>query len=418
MLIDRFFTSLNDLICSASFKDKHRLDSKNFIRKRKMSFEEIIQFILNIPKKSLPIELGNHFKRMGMDKMITISKQAFSNARQNISSSAFQELYYLTTDIERLCTIFKKWHGHQLLAIDGTTLQVPDTDENRAYFGYQSNHREPMAMLKVSALYDPLNDIIADVSLSPYSTSEKKQAFELIHKQVYKNSDSAPIFLFDRGYPSRELIQEIERNNCLYLMRCRLRFIRSINECPLGDHDVMDTFKEISTRIRVIKFQLTPDTVEILITNIFDPEYTQEVFKELYFKRWGIETKYGEIKNRIRVENFSGKKPITVEQDFYAALFLSNIVAIFKEDLDDKIGEIKTQKKTEKTYQANRNYLIGILLENLFALVLGKVDRYRIIADIFEKSLRNRSQVRPNRTREHKTKHNRAYNSPNYKPSH
>ncbi|MDE7068249.1 MAG: transposase, partial [Schaedlerella arabinosiphila] len=37
--------------------------------------------------------------------------------------------------------------------------------------------------------------------------------------------------------------------------------------------------------------------------------------QDLYHKRWEIETKYGELKTRMRLENFSGKKPQAIRQD-------------------------------------------------------------------------------------------------------
>ncbi|MCL2602639.1 MAG: hypothetical protein FWD91_07485 [Treponema sp.] len=40
-------------------------------------------------------------------------------------------------------------------------------------------------------------------------------------------------------------------------------------------------------------------------------------FDELYNKRWGIETKYLELKQRLELENFSGRLVVdTVKQDF------------------------------------------------------------------------------------------------------
>ncbi|WP_139339560.1 transposase [Bacillus dakarensis] len=48
-------------------------------------------------------------------------------------------------------------------------------------------------------------------------------------------------------------------------------------------------------------------------------------FKSLYFKRWGIETKYDELKSKLQIQKFTGDTPVSVEQDFYASMFLSNI---------------------------------------------------------------------------------------------
>ncbi len=36
----------------------------------------------------------------------------------------------------------------------------------------------------------------------------------------------------------------------------------------------------------------------LLITNIFDDSFTSDDFKYLYHVRWGIESKYNDIKNK------------------------------------------------------------------------------------------------------------------------
>lgn len=60
------------LISSASFKEKHCLGKTAFTRNRKLSFQDIMYFVLSIPQKSLTTELDLFFCK----KSISISKQA------------------------------------------------------------------------------------------------------------------------------------------------------------------------------------------------------------------------------------------------------------------------------------------------------------------------------------------------------
>jgi len=55
-------------------------------------------------------------------------------------------------------------------------------------------------------------------------------------------------------------------------------------------------------------------------------------FKELYFKRWAIETYYNRFKNIIGVEHFSGTSCQSILQEFYCALYMSNMQAILTMD--------------------------------------------------------------------------------------
>ncbi len=66
----------------------------------------------------------------------------------------------------------------------------------------------------------------------------------------------------------------------------------------------------------------------ILLSNIFDDDFTPEDFKELYHLRWGIETKYDDVKNKLKSESFSGTGPLAIRQDFFATMFLNNLASI------------------------------------------------------------------------------------------
>jgi hypothetical protein len=52
--------------------------------------------------------------------------------------------------------------------------------------------------------------------------------------------------------------------------------------------------------------------VEVLITNMMDCEaYEVDLFKELYYLRWGIEENYKRLKQWVEIENFSGASFLT-----------------------------------------------------------------------------------------------------------
>jgi hypothetical protein len=62
-------------------------------------------------------------------------------------------------------------------------------------------------------------------------------------------------------------------------------------------------------------------------------------FKELYFKRWPIETKYDEVKKTLEVENFSGILADNIRQDFYAAMALGYIAGELYEVAQEEVEE-------------------------------------------------------------------------------
>jgi hypothetical protein len=80
------------------------------------------------------------------------------------------------------------------------------------------------------------------------------------------------------------------------------------------------------------------------------------MFADLYKMRWGIEGKYRELKNRLEIENWGSIKPLTIKQEFFTAVFISNIVAILKNAADKAISPNYDNKHS---YQANRSFLIN-----------------------------------------------------------
>lgn len=86
---------------------------------------------------------------------------------------------------------------------------------------------------------------------------------------------------------------------------------------------------------RVFKVLLRTGEIETLITDWTPVELPQAVAPALYFMRWGIET-HDDMKSTICIENFSGRTPIVVEQDYYAAIFLAKMFEMIEADGQEK----------------------------------------------------------------------------------
>lgn len=82
--------------------------------------------------------------------------------------------------------------------------------------------------------------------------------------------------------------------------------------------------------IRIIRVTLDNGTEEYLATNITDTKITQSMFKELYFLRWPVETKYRELKISLLIEEFTGATKVSIIQEFFITMLLSNISSLIK----------------------------------------------------------------------------------------
>ena len=110
--------------------------------------------------------------------------------------------------------------------------------------------------------------------------------------------------------------------------------------------------------VYVIEVVLDDGTKEYLATNLFDTAITKDMFRELYFYRWPVETKYKELKSRFAIEEFNGATTTSVFQEFYINMLLSTLSSLIKNDVDEKI-EISAKDTNKYRYQANRAFIIG-----------------------------------------------------------
>jgi len=121
----------------------------------------------------------------------------------------------------------------------------------------------------------------------------------------------------------------------------------------------------------------------------------------LYFKRWPIETEYNEIKNKLEIENFSGKLVDNIRQDFYATMILANLVGDFSGDAQEEVEKEQQGKDNKKwEYKVNVNHAIGVLKDHLIeALIEEDSEKRREMFNEIVRALKTRLvPIRPNRS--------------------
>ncbi|POR24993.1 hypothetical protein BWK58_07350 [Flavobacterium columnare] len=141
--------------------------------------------------------------------------------------------------------------------------------------------------------------------------------------------------------------------------------------------------------------------IEILATSLLDSkQYGNEIFKELYFQRWKIETYYNELKNKLKVEEFSGYSNQSIMQDFYSTLFVSNIQTLIENELNEEIKEQQKNRKYE--YKINISLSYGFMKDRILELFFTKDDMNKIISKLKELFKNHIIPIRPNRSFERK----------------
>ena len=162
--------------------------------------------------------------------------------------------------------------------------------------------------------------------------------------------------------------------------------------------------KNDSIKVRLIRVDLPDGTTELLMTTLLcSKTYPTGIFKDLYFKRWGVENFYDEFKNKIKVELFSGYSNQSILQDFYAALFIANIQTLMVTELNEELQENQT---TKYQYKVNTNLSYGFLKDRIVDLFLSKKEIDEVFEELKKIFKSHLIPIRPNRKFErHKDKY-------------
>jgi hypothetical protein len=341
---------------------------QDFTRNRKMPFARLMIFMLNMVKSSTQVCLDRFFELIGLED-IHMTQQSFSEARQKLRWEAFRELFKKL--VEHIYTgFYSTWHGYRVMAIDGSKVQIPDDNKLRDYFGTMGKGHTA-ATAQESALYDVFNHVLVDVQLEPIGTDERDLALRHIQELCKMPSFGKELILFDRGYASYDLIKALISRNISFVMRVKRKFNVLIDQLEEGDHSFnLRNKKGESIYVRVIKFMLSSGEEETLITDLMDKRMGIIAFKELYFKRWPIETKYDEIKNKLEIENFSGRTYNAIMQDFFITMYMSNILAVACWEAQADVDKVRVIKNNKYTYHVNMNHAIGTLKDRFILSVI------------------------------------------------
>lgn len=357
------------IVRAASTLNESRFKPQYFTRKRILPFHDLLKYLLSMHKTSTQCALNNFLER----RDITMSQQALSKARSKFDHSPFLKLFKGVRDAfygAEYLPALHKFHDKFLVAIDGSETALPNLPVLLKKFG-GTGAKASSPTARMSIAYDVLNDFIIDAAFTPLNVSEREHAknhFDSVGKIIdLKNT----IFIMDRGYASRELIELLSEKS-YYLFRLRSKFSTEIDALPLGSH-IITLYDDM--KVRIVKFILPSGETETLMTNLFDLDESD--FKDLYFRRWRIEVKYDVVKNKLELPCFGGFSENVIMQDFWISMYLANMAAIAKNEADEKIKDARKDKDNKYEYQANVNTLIGSMRDRLADAVFSRNPRQR-----------------------------------------
>jgi hypothetical protein len=385
---------------------------KDFSRERKLPLQRIVGIIINIPKRSLSIEIQEFFDSLG-NGLEGCTKGAFSLQRGKLKPLFFKiwNKWLVDNFYNYYGEHVKRWQGFQLQAVDGSTVYLLDKEEIVKHFGTQDNQHVSIPMARVMQIQDVLNDITVWGDIYPIKESEQA----IMAKQVSKLTEDS-LTLFDRGFAGYGLMylmmhEEMPRH---FIIRCKTTFNKEVIQFAGSRkssrivelkpcHRAIETLKRngyivtanTTIKVRMVKVMLPNGEPEILLTNLYDQKlYTVEDLRYLYSLRWGIETAYGKQKNQQQLEQFSGHRLVCIEQDYAATLFVANLQSLIEKQCENYLHHINLKRK--HNYRINRNVSWAWLKHTIIQLFLIEEPK-EILIQLQKAFERNVEPVRPGR---------------------
>jgi hypothetical protein len=368
----KMFKMVKEDVESKEYLEKARRIPTAFTRIRKMPFCDIINFIISSKARSVQTELDLFFKQKGGKPM---SRQAFSKARENIDPRAIMYLNRKALDkFEKEDLEVLTYKGYRLIGVDGTIIDLPNTPALREAYGYSSNGtgKDYAKALSVMA-FDVLNKLILEAGLDRYDDGEKTLIMPVVDSleaSGYMNC----LLLLDRGYPSFDLFDKLESKGMKYVIRVSSNSLAEINAISVGEKALKIERRNRAVHLRVVNISLKGGGVEKLVTNLPD-DFNSEELKELYSKRWGSETNFDRLKNKMLLEVFTGESETAVLQDFYAAILVTNLTRFAEREQEDILSKGKTRRERKNEYKPNASKLIADIKENWVKMIYTKNPR-------------------------------------------
>ena len=355
----------------------------DFTRDRKLSLETMLKIIISMQGGSINRELYDY------DKTIDVTSSAFVQQRDKITPEMFR---YIFREYNKACKNDKLYKGYRLLAVDGSDVNIAYNPDGETYMPNGDNNKG-FNQFHLNAMYDVLNRVYTDCIIQPKPKCNETGACT---QMVRNNTFDKAILLADRGYASLNLLETIHRkDNIDYLFRVKNEWLTETKALPLKELDTEITFelrtsatkedkklfaegkaKWISGKskfgkykkstnwdyespftmtLRIVRFKITYDTYETIVTSLNRFEFPLAEIKKLYHLRWQIENSFRDLKYSVGLVNFHAKKETAIMAEIFARLILYN----FCERITMQVV-IYQDKNRKWTYQINHTMAIHI----------------------------------------------------------
>lgn len=277
----------------------------------------------------------------------SLAPSAITKGRYRMGASPMAALFDMTAQAwANAAADEDRWRGLALYGVDGTTLRIPDTEQNRDAFGLWESGRGSSAypQVRLVALMALRSHLLAAVAFGP--CIGKKKGEGTLAKELWPEVTGDSLVIVDRGFIDYGVFYRLSHNEAgqiagdrHWLVRAKknLRW-KTVKTFGPGDELVELSLKAARVRdpslpetmlARAIRYQVKGYQPQTLLTSLIDAErYPALEMAALYHERWELEIGYDEIKTHMleRQEALRSKKPEGIRQEIWGIALTYNLL--------------------------------------------------------------------------------------------
>ena len=329
------------------------------VRKRRLPAEQVVWLVIGMAMfRKWPIhDLVGKLSLVLPGPKPTVAPSAVSEARARLGAGALERIFEISGQKWGHESARKhEWRGLALYGVDGSTLRVADSDENRAHFGGPSSKRGESGypIVRVAALMALRSHILAATEFGPYSDSEI-----VLSASLWRAVPDNALVVVDRGFLSAGILVPLVRDgqNRHWLTRAKSRTAWRVIKSLGKNEDLVELKVSPQARrqdqslpethiARAIRYQVKGFKPQTLLTSMLDHEdFPSKEIIGLYHERWELELGYDEIKTEMldRLESIRSRTVVGVEQELWGILLAYNLVRLEMERTAADLGVEPTQ---------------------------------------------------------------------------
>lgn len=273
-------------------------------------------------------------------KLHSRNTSGLSQARKKIPKDVFQDM--ILNLFEQITDNQPKWHGRQVVVIDGTTIQLEPTASLRNKYTPATNQfgSSPFPVAFVTVAHDLMTGAAFEPEIGPMY-GEQREAEVNQASRIYKRLDPLTVVVSDRAHGIRFMVQKAIENQLDVVFRLTQsrakpllggdikagidkQVIWTPSRFELRKYPTLKADDHLLGRIITKRIKENGKWTELIIFTTLLEIPKEDIFS-LYAKRWQVEGEIRDLKKTIGLSEIKARTEAMVEKEILAAIVAYNL---------------------------------------------------------------------------------------------